>query len=274
MQLKEGRWLDAADRPLPPGPNNTPSTATGVCLINEQLAQKLFPGQSALGQVILFGIGGEGRNQIVGVLRNVKTAGISAPVPDEIYFPRAQRGANFMTVVAQAKPHLSNDAVLPVLRRLIRELDPSLALAQPATADQLVRQSIAVQRLMMTLLLTFAGIAALLAAIGIYSVMTFTVARRTGEIGIRIALGATPGNIFRLVLRGAALLLALGLVLGLGGAVAATRLLQESLYQIKPFDPQIFAIVALAFTAIATLACLVPARRALRVDPMTALRSE
>lgn len=274
MQLKEGRWLNADDRPLPPGPDNTPTTATGVCLINEQLAQKLFPGESALGRFILFGIGGEGRNQIVGVVRNVKTAGLSAPIPDEIYFPRAQRGANFMTVVAKAKPHLTADAVLPVLRRLLRELDPSLALAQPATADQLVRQSVAVPRLMMTLLLAFAGIAALLAAVGIYSVMAFTVARRTSEIGIRIALGATPASIFQLVLRGAAALLALGLTLGLAGAFAATRLLQESLYQIKPFDPQIFALVALLFTVIATLACLVPARRALRVDPMTALRSE
>lgn len=273
LQLKEGRLLDATDRALPRNADNIPQ-GTGACVINEQLAQKLFPGESAVGKILLFGPDAEGKNEIVGVIRNVKTAGVSQPIPDELYFPRTQRSANLMTVVARAKPGLSADAVLPVLRRLVRELDPTLALAAPITGDQLVRQSVAVQRLMMTLLLVFAGIAALLAAVGIYSVMAYTVARRTGEIGVRIALGATSGDIFGLIGRGAAALLGLGLVLGLGGAFAASRLLRQSLYEVSPFDPGIFAAVAGLFAAIAILACLVPLRRALRVNPMTALRTE
>lgn len=274
VRMKEGRGFVVDDGPLPPGPDNKPSPATGVCVINEQLAQKLFPGESAVGRLLLFGIDGEGKNQVVGVIRNVKTAGISQPIPDEIYFPRSQRNANFMTVVAKARPGLAADAVLPVLRRVIREIDPTLALAAPATADQLVSQSVAVQRLMMTLLLVFAGIAALLAAVGIYSVMAYTVARRTGEIGVRMALGATSRDIFALIGRGAAVLLGLGLMLGLGGAFVTSRLLQQSLYEVSPFDPGIFATVAGLFALVAVLACLIPVRRAMQVDPMTALRTE
>lgn len=275
MGLKEGRWFSAEDRPLPTAPDGVLAPGvTGVCVINEQLAQKLFPGQSALGQSLLFGLNADARSEIVGVIRNVKTAGISQPVPDEIYFPRAQRGGAFMSVIGRAKPGLAADAVLPVLRRIVREIDPAVPLANLATADQLVRQSTAVQRLMMTLLLVFAGIAALLAAVGIYSVMAYTVSRRTAEIGVRMALGATAGNILGLVLRGAAVLLGLGLVLGLGGAVAASRLLQQSLYEVNPFDPLVFAAVAAFFALVAALACLIPARRAMQVDPMIALRTE
>ena len=179
-----------------------------------------------------------------------------------------------MAVAARAKPGLRAEAIIPVIRRLVSEIDPALAVAAPATAEDLMRQSVAVSRLMMTLLMTFAGIAALMAAVGIYSVMAHSVAQRTGEIGVRMALGASPGNILRLVLRAAGGLLALGLGLGLVGAFGASRLLQEALYEVKPFDPGVFALVAGLFALTAALACLVPARRATRVDPMVALRSE
>ncbi len=275
VQLAAGRAFHADDRPLPPGETpNSHSAATGVCIVNEQLARKLFPGESALGKTLLFGPRAEARVEIVGIIRNVKTGGVSQPIPDEVYFPRSQRGGAFMTVVGQARPGLSAEAVLPVLRRVIREVDPALAIAQPTTGTQLVRASVAVPRLMMTLLLAFAAIAALLAAVGIYSVMAYSVARRTGEIGVRIALGATAGNILALVLRGALALLAVGLLLGLVGAFAATRLLQEALYEVSPFDPLVFAAVSALFAAVAALACLIPARRALRVDPIAALRAE
>ncbi len=275
MQLQEGRWFGPEDRALPTTAAGSPDPAAiGVCVINAQLARKLFPGEPALGQMLRFGIDGELRAEIVGVLRDVKTAGVAQPVPDEIYFPREQRGGGFMTVIGRARPGLRADAVLPVLRRIIQELDPAVALASPATVTDLVAQSVAVQRLMMTLLMAFAGIAALLAAVGIYSVMAYSVARRTGEIGVRMALGATAGNILGLVLRNAALLLGAGLLLGLAGATGATRLLQESLYEVKPFDPAVFAGVALLFAGVAALACLIPARRAMQVDPMTALRTE
>lgn len=274
IPLAAGRDFNDDDHPLPPGPNGAVSPATGVCLINEQLAQKLFPGESAVGQRLVFGLNDESRWEVVGVVKNVRTAGPAQPTPDEIYFPRSQRAAGFMTVVAKARPGLAADAVLPVLRRIVREIDPTLALASATTADHLVDQALAVPRLMMTLLMVFAGIAALLAAVGIYSVMAYSVARRTSEIGVRMALGATSGNILGLVLRGASVLLAGGLLLGLGGALAASRLLQQALYEVKPFDPLVFGAVSALFAFVAALACIIPAASAMRVDPLTALRAE
>lgn len=135
-------------------------------------------------------------------------------------------------------------------------------------------RSIGVQRVTMTLLLCFAGIAALLAAVGVYSVMAYAVTQRTGEIGVRMALGAESGHILGLVLRSGAVQVGAGLFLGLVGAFGASRLLQQALYEVKPFDPAVFVAVAAFFAALAACACLIPARRATRIDPLVALRAE
>ncbi len=264
IRLKEGRFIEAGDR----------FGHEVVAVINESFARKLFPGESAVGQAFLIGPNTDQVVRIVGVIGDVKANGLAAPPPDEIYYARDQRGNAYMTVVGQAQPGFSSAAVIPVLRRLLSELDPTLALATPQTLDAAVEQSIGVQRVTMALLLTFASIAALLAAVGVYSVMAYTVTQRTGEIGVRMALGATTGNILRLVLRTGAIQLGTGLVLGLGGAVASSRLLQKALYEVKPFDPVVFLAVATGFALVGAIACLVPARRATQVDPMTALRSE
>jgi ABC-type antimicrobial peptide transport system permease subunit len=137
-----------------------------------------------------------------------------------------------------------------------------------------VEESIGVQRLTISLLLCFAAIAALLAAVGIYSVMAYAVTQRTGEIGVRMALGANARDIVKLILRSGVTQVGLGLALGLAGAFAASQLLQKALYEIKPFDPAIFGGVAIFFAIVAAFACIVPARRATRVDPMEALRAE
>jgi ABC-type antimicrobial peptide transport system permease subunit len=126
----------------------------------------------------------------------------------------------------------------------------------------------------MTLLICFAAIAALLAAVGVYSVMAYSVTQRTGEIGVRMALGAGGRDILALMLRSGATQIGAGLAAGLVGALAATRLLQQGLYEVRAFDPGIFAAVALCFALVAVTACLIPARRATRVDPMVALRTE
>jgi len=263
IQLREGRLFTPDDR----------ADGENVVILNETLARKLFPGQSALDQVIL-----TGRNQtkfrVVGVIADVKALGLAAPPPDEIYFPRAQRGGGFMNVVAAAKPGLQAAAVIPVVRRLVQEIDPSLAVATPSTYEQLVGQSIGVQRVTMALLLTFAALAALLAAVGVYSVMAYAVTQRTGEIGVRLALGASTGDILALIFRAGAVQVGAGLGLGLIGAFAASRLLQEALYEVRPFDPIVFSLVAGFFALVAAIACFVPARRAMRVDPMEALRTE
>jgi predicted permease len=263
IQLREGRFFTPDDR----------ADGELVAIINETLAKKLFPGQSALDQVLITGRNAS-KFRIVGVIRDVKAAGLAAPPPDEIYFARTQRGGGFMNVVAAAKPGLSAASVIPVFRRIVKEIDPTLAVATPQTYEQLVSQSIGVQRVTMALLLCFAGIAALLAAVGVYSVMAYGVTQRTGEIGVRLALGASTANILGLVLRAGALQVGLGLVLGLLGAFAASRLLQQALYEVQPFDPLVFSSVAAFFALVATLACLIPARRATRIDPMNALRAE
>jgi predicted permease len=264
VRLKEGRFFTADDR----------FGGEAVAIINETLARKLYPGESAVDKVLLFGANGDVPRRIVGVVRDVKSNGLAAPPPDEIYFARAQSGGAFMTVVGKAKPGLAAAAVIPVLRRVLADLDPTLALANPQTMDQLVEQSIGVQRLTMSLLLCFAVIAALLAAVGVYAVMAYAVTQRTGEIGVRMALGANARDILALILRSGAVQVGLGLALGLAGAFAASRLLQQALYEIKPFDPVIFASVAAFFAIVAAVACVIPARRATRVDPMEALRAE
>ncbi|MDB6114923.1 MAG: permease [Lacunisphaera sp.] len=264
VKLQAGRFFTLDDR----------FGGQNVAIINESLARKLFPNESPLNHAFVTGPNSDVITQIVGVIKDVKSAGLAVPPPDEIYFPREQRGGAFMAVVGQAKPGLKSAAVIPVLRRILVELDPNVALATPQTMEDLVSQSLGVQRVTMALLICFAGIAALLAAVGVYSVMAYSVAQRTGEIGVRMALGATTGNILRLMLRAGTAQVGIGLLLGLIGAFAASKLLQQALYDVQPFDPAVFAGVAGFFAFIAALACLIPARRAARVDPMVALRTE
>lgn len=264
IRLKEGRFFNGTDR----------ADGDRVAIINETLAKKLYPGEPAIDKVLLFGPNGDVPRRIVGVIRDVKADGLGGPAPDEIYFARSQSGGAFMTLVGKAKPGLSAAAVIPVLRRVIASIDPTLALATPQTMDQLVEQSIGVERLTMSLLLCFAAIAALLAAVGVYSVMAYAVTQRTGEIGVRMALGASTADILTLVLRSGAVQVGLGLALGLAGAFGAGRLLQQTLYDTEPFDPAIVATVAMFFALVAAVACFVPARRATKVHPMEALRTE
>jgi predicted permease len=264
IALRDGRFFTDQDR----------FGGEQVAIVNETLAKKLFPNENPLDQSFLIGPGGDTQVRIVGVIKDVKSAGLAVPPPDEIYYPRDQRGGAFLYVVGEAKPGLAAAAVIPALRRIVASIDPNVALATPQTLDALVEQSIGVQRLTMTLLICFSVIAALFAVVGIYSVMAYAVTQRVGEIGVRLALGASSGNILGLIFRTGAIQVAIGLVLGIAGSFAATRLLQEVLYEVKPFDPSVFAGVAAAFALVALLACLVPARRATKVDPMVALRAE
>jgi putative ABC transport system permease protein len=264
IQLREGRLFTVQDR----------ADTEQVAIINESLARKLFPGQSAIDQAFLGGPAGDQVIRIVGVIRDVKSAGLAVPVPDEIYYPRDQRGGAFMQVVAQARPGLAAAAVIPVLRRVIAEIDPNVALATPQTMDELLTQSIGVQRVTLALLLTFAGIAALLAAVGVYSVMAYSVAQRTSEIGVRLALGAGQAQVVNLILTQGMRLVAIGLGLGLVASAGASRLLTSLLYEIKPLDPLVYGTVTVFFTLVAVLACLLPSLRAARIDPIVALRTE
>jgi putative ABC transport system permease protein len=157
---------------------------------------------------------------------------------------------------------------------MLRELDPDLALANIQTMDEVISRSVAQRRLTMTLLAIFAGAALLLAAVGIYGVIAYSVTQRTQEIGIRMALGAQRGDVLRMVIRQAVTLAGIGILLGAAGAVLLARLMTDLLFGIEPFDPATFVAVSAALAAVALGARYVPGRRATRVDPVVALRAE
>ncbi|HVU36174.1 MAG TPA: ABC transporter permease [Opitutaceae bacterium] len=264
ITAREGRLLAPTDE------KNTPM----VGVINESLAKKLFPHERAVGHFLRFGAKAETRCEIVGVIGDVKSAGLAAPAPDEIYFAHSQRGNGFFHVVGKAKPGLSAAAVIPVLRRTLRDIDPGVALATPQTADELIAQDLQAQKALSLLLGAFAALAALLAAVGIYSVIAYNVSQRRSEIGVRMALGATTRSIFQLVLKNAGTLVGLGMSIGLLTAIGASRILRQLLFEVQPFDPLVFAVVVAGFTFVGILAAVIPARRAMAVDPVIALRAE
>ncbi len=172
------------------------------------------------------------------------------------------------------RTHLAPMSLAPAIRRVIREVDPKLLIAQIGTLEALVDGSMARARLTMVLLLVAAATALGLAVTGIYGVLSYAVSRRTAELGIRIALGAGPAAVVRMVVRQGALLTLTGVVVGAIGAVVLTRYLRALLYEVSPTDPLAFAGMALLLSAVALAASYVPARRAARVDPMVALRHE
>jgi putative ABC transport system permease protein len=262
--LKEGRWISPRDE------ENGPA----VAVLNETFAKQVFPEGSAVGKTLLFGRDGEKKCEIVGVMHDVKSAGISAPVTGEIYFAHAQRGGGFITVIGKAKAGLDAAAVIPVLRRVVRDLDPNIAVATPQTADELVGQDLQGLRALSLLLGAFAALAGILATVGIYSIIACNVTQRTAEIGVRIALGASAPDIFRLVLKSAGALIGIGLIIGLGVAGGTSQVLRQLLFEVQPFDPVIFALVAAAFAVVGCIAAVIPARRATLVDPLIALRAE
>jgi putative ABC transport system permease protein len=249
--------------------------APPVAVLNAAAVRTFFPDEDPLGRRIEMGWTrdeGSVSGEVVGVVGDVRHFGLASdPVP-EIYFPHAQLPLRGMTVVLRA----TGDplALVPAVRAQLAAMDPALAPGAFATLEQTVRGSAAQPRFYLLLLGLFATVAVVLATIGIYGVTSFVVARRTREIGIRMALGADAAAVLRQVVGGSLALATAGIAAGLAGAAVVTRLLEGLLYGVGATDPWTYAAVALIFTAVAALAALVPARRAARVDPTTALRAE
>ncbi|MBL9208506.1 MAG: ABC transporter permease [Opitutaceae bacterium] len=262
IPLREGRAFSAQDR----------AGAPGVCILNESLARRLFPGQSAIGQVILRGRDADIPGEIVGIVGDVKTVGLAAPPPDEVYWPSAQLGRGAMALVARTQGDPT--ALQAVLRSAVASVDPSQPLSFFTTLDGALTQSLGFQRITAYLTGTFATLALLLAAVGLYSVLAFTVTQRTVEIGVRMALGAQPTQVVRLILRQGLRLVAVGLVVGVALAAGLSRLIASLLFGIEPFHVGVYAGVAGVFTVVGVLACLLPSWRASRIDPLEALRSD
>jgi len=246
--------------------------APGVCIINETLARRLFPGESPLGKIMLRGRDAEIRAEIVGVIHDVKTNGLNVPVPDEIYYPIRQLGRPGMQLVARTTGDPA--ALQAVLRSTVASIDKDQPISFFATLETNLANSLGVQRIVASLTTIFAGLALVLSAVGLYSVLAYAVSQRTSEIGIRMALGARPEQVIVLVMRNGLALVAVGLGLGLAGAAGAARLIETLLFDVRPLDPLVYGGVALVFTVVATLACLVPSARAARIDPLRALRAD
>jgi putative ABC transport system permease protein len=245
-----------------------------VVILSNATAKKLFPNENPLGHQILFGTdNGNGLPaEVIGVVGDVRSDQLAKTNDVEFYRPWPQRSAPFLNIVVRTatKPEATGTIVRGVLNRV----DNSLPILQPSTLDEIVTQSLGQERLTMTLLGVFAGIALLLAVVGIYGAVAYTVEQRTSEIGVRMALGAQTTDVLRLVVRQGMNPVIIGLIIGLVGTFATGRLLSAQLYHVSPYSPLLLGTTAAVLTLAALLACLIPARRATLVNPIEALRTE
>jgi putative ABC transport system permease protein len=248
-----------------------------VAVINETGARTIWSGANPVGEQVRFAPKAPWIT-IVGVTRDVRSVGLGEPVPPEMYILHEQVPAigeppdRTMYVIARTAGDPA--ALAPTARRIVRELDPLLAITGIRTMTEMVDLSIARPRFTMLLLAVFGAVALTLAAVGIYGIMSHAVKRRTREIGIRMALGARPRDVLRLVVGQGMALAGIGLVVGVAAALAATRLMTGLLFGVSATDPLTFAAIVLLLGGIALLASWIPARRAVATDPTMALRSE
>jgi putative ABC transport system permease protein len=260
MHLVKGRLFDDRDN----------EKAPLAVVISQTMARRYWPNEDPLGQKI--GRGPDRWREIVGVVNDVKHFGLDADTPPTMYFPAQQVPARAMNLVVRTSGDPSSLA--SALRAQVWAGDRNLAIANLTTMKDLVSLSITQQRFILMLLGCFAGLALLLSAIGIYGVMSYAVAQRTHEIGIRMALGARMSDVLKLIFRKGLMLTAVGLVIGLVLAFALTRLMSSLLFGVTPTDAMTFVLVSLVLGIVAFVACFIPAQRATRVDPIEALRYE
>jgi len=240
-----------------------------VMIINATMAERLWPDRDPLGMIALLG-----RNewQVVGVVGNVRHSALEKEAGLEMYLPVTQNGAGSMDLVVRAK--LPLQSLVPSVRTALESIDSDLPASDFQTLEHIVDRAVSPRRFITMLLAGFAILALILASLGIYGVISYSVNQRTNEIGIRIALGAQAGAVMKLIIGQGVKLTLIGLVIGLGTAFALTRVISSLLFGVKASDPLTFVGIALLLSGVALAACYIPARRATKVDPMIALRCE
>jgi predicted permease len=247
----------------------------GVVVISDAAARKYFPGENPVGQKlhirVSMGVRETQPREIIGVVGDVRVYGLDVPIPAVAYVPQDQYATSELTVMVRTAGEPMS--VLPVAQSVLAGLDPGLAMSQIRPFAERVRRSVAAPRFRMTLLGVFAVVSLVLAAVGIYGTLAFSVNQRRAEIGLRMALGAHGSSVMRMVVREGLAPVAVGVVAGLTGAALLTRVLSALLYGVSSLDPLTFLAVALVLGLVALVACYVPARRAVAVDPVTALRT-
>lgn len=243
-----------------------------VMLINEAFAREHFHGENPLGKRLKLGWGGNGPKEIVGIVGNVRHRSLSDAARAEMYVPQAQFDNAGITLIVRTQTPPEN--LVNAVKQQVRELDPALPITDVKTLAAYRHEALALPRFTTMLLGIFAGLAVGLALVGLYGVMSYSVSQRTQEIGVRMALGAQAGDVLRMVVWQGLRLVGAGVLLGLAGALALTRLLQSLVYEISTNDPLTLTVVALLFAIVALGACYFPARRATKVDPLVALRYE
>jgi len=274
-------YLKTMGIPILQGRDFTLSDATGapVVLVNETLAKMFYKNRSPIGRRLKPGFRGQTPwFTIVGVVRDVKQGGVSAKTGSELYFFNAQTpsalqsASRNMNVVIRTS--LTRDALAPQIRRIVQAMDPTLPIVRLRTMDDVFAETMSRPRFLAQLLGLFAGLALLLASIGTYGILSYSVTERRREIGIHMALGASRANVLGMILRQGMQLTVVGLVSGLAAAFALTRLLRAQLFNVTPSDPATLAGVTGCIACVALVACYIPAMRATRVDPMVVLRDE
>jgi len=273
LTVVSSAYFDTVRQPVVQGrvfDDHDDATAPFVAVVNQTMARHRWPGEEAVGKRVTFDRG-QHWTTIIGVMADTKEYGLGRPVGDELYLPVAQNGFAPNLVMRTAADPMG---LASAVRAALHDLDPQLAVDQVDSVERLEHESLTAPRVVTVLLSIFAALALVISACGIAAVMALSVRQRTQELGIRMALGAAPNSIVNMVVRQGLLLALIGTVVGIGGAIALTRLLRTLLYETSPTDVLTFAGVSVLFLAIAAAACFIPARQVTEIDPLIALRQE